>query len=529
MRAARARRRRVDPLLTDTGAGAPAPTRAGLRAALDRGIRRPGARAGTGITRPRRRHRRRSCSGARRRDAPASRLDPKLLAALAVADGSTSTDADDDRGRRRARLAPTSCSSPAATPCSPPARGDPDAVAGRAGLADLAAQVAAALAPAGRTTRAPAPRPHLRPRAPLRRRRGTRHDVRDGFTQAVVMTGPGHPAAARPLHPSPLEPRARGRRRRSSTRLAAAGVTRDPAPRTHLVDARRRRAPRPLGSVESATYAEVLDLALDHSENALTENLTRQAAVASGRSTTRQGDNAAVHPRAAGAPRRADAPGWSSPTRAGSAPGSRPAAAILSATCWRWPPPARSPELRDVVAGLPVAGLSGTLTRPLPAPATAGRRRACPGQDRHPARRVSALAGTVVDADGRLLTYVAARRRVPAPAGNAARPGRVGPVRGRTDQVRVPLTAARARRQEPALAYVDWEFAKTTGRHARARRARRVTPGRGGGRGRRDPRPPPAPRASRWPRPPGCRRRRERARTPWSSTGPPGSRSTPTR
>src|SRR5690349_3836640 len=40
----------VDPLLTDTGAAAPAPTRAGLRKALSAASDDPGLRKGTGIS-----------------------------------------------------------------------------------------------------------------------------------------------------------------------------------------------------------------------------------------------------------------------------------------------------------------------------------------------------------------------------------------------------------------------------------------------------------------------------------------------
>src|SRR4029077_1040728 len=107
-----------------------------------------------------------------------------------------------------------------------------------------------------------------------------------------------------------------------------------------------------LGSIESATYAEVLDFAIDHSENALTENLTRQAAFAAGRSTTRQGDNARfIRERltADGAPPA----GLCIPEGWGHSPGRQPSSAPLSGVL----PLAATgavAELRGVVAGLPV-------------------------------------------------------------------------------------------------------------------------------------------------------------------------------
>ena len=127
----------------------------------------------------------------------------KLLAALAVADG---LDLDD-------RMATTVVAAPGSADLVlvvggdtllAPGAGDADAVAGRAGLADLAAQVAASLAPSGRTT--------VRLRLDLTYAPGPRypstwnpHDVRDGFAQAVVMTGLAT-QLPRALHPSPLRP-----------------------------------------------------------------------------------------------------------------------------------------------------------------------------------------------------------------------------------------------------------------------------------------------------------------------------------
>ncbi|MFL6177460.1 MAG: D-alanyl-D-alanine carboxypeptidase/D-alanyl-D-alanine-endopeptidase [Ornithinibacter sp.] len=386
-----------DPRLTDTGAGAPAPTRAGLARALGTASADPALKAGTGISI------RDGVTGdelwgldAATPRVPAS--SQKLMAALAVADG-----LDLEQRMTTAVVAVPGSADlvlvVAGDTLLAPGAGDPDAVAGRAGLADLAAQVAASLAPSGRTT--------VRLRLDLGYAPGPRypstwnpHDVRDGFAQAVVMTGLAT-QLPRARHPSPLRPE----REVATTfvkRLAVKGVRATLLPERTWSTAAPAGAQR-LGSVESATYAQVLDLALDRSENSLTENLTRQAAFAQGRSTTRQGDNARfIRERltARGVPTA----GLAISDACGLSPGQRASAATLSGVL-RLAVTGAVPQLRGVVAGLPVAGLSGTLTRRFAAPATrdvVGVPRAKTGT----LRAGSALAGTTVDADGRPLTFV---------------------------------------------------------------------------------------------------------------------------
>jgi serine-type D-Ala-D-Ala carboxypeptidase/endopeptidase (penicillin-binding protein 4) len=254
----------VDPMLSDTGATAPVPTAAGLARALSTASDDPALEGGTGISV------RDGITGDElwSLDAATPRVPAstqKLMAALAVTDGL-------DLGARMTTSVVASPGSPdlvlvvrGDTLLSPGA-GDPDAVAGRAGLADLATQVADSLAASGR--RAVTLRLDLGyapgPRYPST---WNPNDVRDGFAQAVVMTGLAT-QLPRAGHPAPLRPE-----REVAKALAAAlkrkGVT------VSLAPERTWGTPAPagaqvLGSIESATYREVLDLALDRSENSLT-------------------------------------------------------------------------------------------------------------------------------------------------------------------------------------------------------------------------------------------------------------------
>lgn len=120
--------------------------------------------------------------------------------------------------------------------------------------------------------------------------------------------------------------------------------------------------------MRSATYGEVLDLALDRSENALTENLVRQAAATAGRSTTKGGDNAAFvveRLTAHGIPTE----GLVLKDASGLSPGQAASAATLSVLhLAATDSPDQVPGLRDVIAGLPVSGVSGTMRGRPPTP-----------------------------------------------------------------------------------------------------------------------------------------------------------------
>ncbi|MGL4744080.1 MAG: D-alanyl-D-alanine carboxypeptidase/D-alanyl-D-alanine-endopeptidase [Dermatophilaceae bacterium] len=279
-----------------------------------------------------------------------------------------------------------------------PGAGSPATVDGRAGLADLAGQVAAVLTADGRTS--------VRLRLDLSYAPGPRlpatwkpADLRDGFGGPVVMTGltstravAGRAAPSRPEDDVAATFAARLRERGITASVLPVSAWASPPPAGAVT----------LGRVESASYRDVLGLALGDSDNTLTENLVRQAVVAAGRSAAAPGANAAFvtdRLRASGVEvgsiRALDASGLSA--------GQSVAAATLSTVLALGTTGAVSGFDR-VLAGLPVAGLSGTLAKRFGDTATgdvAGVPRAKTGT----LRAGSSLAGVTVTADGRPLVF----------------------------------------------------------------------------------------------------------------------------
>ncbi len=233
------------------------------------------------------------------------------------------------------------------------------------------------------------------------------HDVRDGFAGPVVMTGLATRRAT-PSRPAPADPAAVVADTVVGL-LAKRGVTATLLPESGWGTAVPDDA-RELARVESATYGQVLGLALDESDNSLAESLVRQAAATAGRPTTGAGANAAfIRSRLAAA--AVPTPGLVLRDASGLSPGQAVAPATLSALLGR-AVRGEPEQYREVVAGLPVSGLTGTLAARFSADAThdvVGVPRAKTGT----LREGSALAGTTVDADGRPLTFVVQVDRFP--------------------------------------------------------------------------------------------------------------------
>lgn len=154
-----------------------------------------------------------------------------------------------------------------------------------------------------------------------------------------------------------------------------------------------------LAEVASPPLSALVERMLTHSDNDIAEALARQTAVAAKERPSFEGADKAVHAQLAklrlplSGARFADGSGLDRADRV--------SAELLAALLHRAADPAR-PELRPAVTGLPVAGFTGTLVDRYPkeSPGT-GVVRAKTGT----LTGVNTLAGTVVDADGRLLVF----------------------------------------------------------------------------------------------------------------------------
>ncbi|GGR85011.1 D-alanyl-D-alanine carboxypeptidase [Streptomyces aureoverticillatus] len=167
-------------------------------------------------------------------------------------------------------------------------------------------------------------------------------------------------------------------------------------------DPRPGQAPKgadELARTQSPPLSALVERMLTHSDNDIAEALARETAVDAGEPASFDGGSKAVRARLAklGLPLDgavfADGSGLDRDDRL--------TAKLLAALLKRASGPGH-PELRSVVTGLPVAGFTGTLVDRYPdASVGTGVVRAKTGT----LTGVNSLAGTVVDADGRLLAF----------------------------------------------------------------------------------------------------------------------------
>ncbi|WP_443072505.1 D-alanyl-D-alanine carboxypeptidase/D-alanyl-D-alanine endopeptidase [Streptomyces sp. NBC_01485] len=180
--------------------------------------------------------------------------------------------------------------------------------------------------------------------------------------------------------------------RRFGQFLKAAGIkTTAPGPSKATTRAQR------LATVSSPPLSALVERMLTNSDNDIAEALARQTAVATGARADFDGAGKAVQAQL----KKLGLPTAGVRFRDGSGLNreDRLTANLLTALLVKAGDPAR-PDLRPVLTGLPVAGFTGTLTSRY-ADGAAGVVRAKTGT----LTGVNALAGTVVDQDGRLLAF----------------------------------------------------------------------------------------------------------------------------
>ncbi|MBW3084838.1 Carboxypeptidase [Austwickia sp. TVS 96-490-7B] len=295
-----------------------------------------------------------------------------------------------------------------------PGAGSPDKIAGRAGLADLADQVAQTLrsTPDGQQTPVTLAVDEGSLAGPRIDPSWDPGDVRSGYAGAVT---PLNLTTYRPREGGPAGPA--DPTLATATALKAALTNRGITVTGPITRTAAATDAEQLGLVRSAPVTEQLALALTESDNTLTAALARIGAVKAGVSPTFSAVAEWITRRMGelGLP----AEGLRVVDASGLAAGTTATAATMAATVARGTTGA-SPELSRVIAGLPVAGLTGTLAARFAGPESrngVGLVRAKTGT----LTGVSSLAGTVVDADGRLLVFATLADKVPASGTQEAR------------------------------------------------------------------------------------------------------------
>jgi len=272
--------------------------------------------------------------------------------------------------------------------------GDPEAVNGRAGLADLAAEVAVQLRLAGRDSvtlglddtlfTGPATAPGWDPA-----------DLTNGFVAPVAPLAVDIAKISAGEYPPRRTDPAMHAATEFAARLTEAGITVTGAP-TRVAGPATGDV---LGVVSSAPVPEVAQYFLDTSDNTITEVVARMVALDLGLPGSFEGATQAVlrTVQTLGV----DTAGATLADASGLADGSALPPRMLLGLLELVVDPAH-PELREVSNGMPLGGLTGTLADRFRSGAATGLVRAKTGS----LASVTSLAGSVLDADGRLLLFV---------------------------------------------------------------------------------------------------------------------------
>lgn len=159
------------------------------------------------------------------------------------------------------------------------------------------------------------------------------------------------------------------------------------------------KSAKELAAVSSPPLSTLVERMLTNSDNDIAEALARQVALATGEQPSFEGGAAAIKKEL----KKLELPvdGVEFADGSGLSRGNELTPALLTALLAESADPSH-PELRPVLTGLPVAGFTGTLTtRYTPDASGTGVVRAKTGT----LTGVNTLAGTVVDAEGRLLSF----------------------------------------------------------------------------------------------------------------------------
>jgi serine-type D-Ala-D-Ala carboxypeptidase/endopeptidase (penicillin-binding protein 4) len=291
-------------------------------------------------------------------------------------------------------------------------KSDPDAVSGRAGLTTLARGTAAALTAQGRSAVTLGLDDTLFS-GPRTARGWSPSDVGNGYVAPIQpleidagrLTGEDY--APRSSDPAMAAARTFARLLRQQGVAVSGPVRRGPAPAGAPV----------LAEVASAPIGEQVEYALTRSDNTVAEALGRLVAAKAGRPATFTATGPAV--LAVVGKLGVGVTGVRMADGSGLADGSRIPPSTLTGLLAKATGDA-NPQLRPILSGLPIAAVSGTLVDRF----SARNQRAATGVVRAKTGTligVSSLAGTVVDADGRLLVFAAMAERVASttPARNA--------------------------------------------------------------------------------------------------------------
>jgi D-alanyl-D-alanine carboxypeptidase/D-alanyl-D-alanine-endopeptidase (penicillin-binding protein 4) len=280
--------------------------------------------------------------------------------------------------------------------------GDPDAVNGRAGLGDLAAEVAAQIMVTGRTSVTVGLDDTLFAGTP----------IAPTVDPAHAAQGYVAPVAALAVDVARLTDAEYAPREADPALAAAQEFVRQLEARGLAVEGSvgRTEAPssaRVIGQVRSAPLSEIVRDMLERSDNTITEVVGRLVAIDAGLPGSLEGSVQAVtrSVQALGV----DLEGMRLADLSGLGAGSQMTARQLADVVALTVDPAH-PQLREAALGMPLAGLSGTLATRYPEGhpgrgVVAGKTGSLPN--------ITSLAGTVVTADDRLLVFAVLADAVP--------------------------------------------------------------------------------------------------------------------